>query len=658
MRHEGERLSVFSKFLRLVYGGPLDLNDTKIFHRLALIPFLAWVGLGADGLSSSSYGPSEAFLTIGSHRYLAIPLALATAFTVFVISIAYSKLIEAFPAGGGGYIVASKLLGPVPGVVSGAALLVDYVLTISVSLAASGDALFSMLPSNYHQYKFLFEIALLFGLTGLNLRGVKESVVSLVPIFLIFIVTHILLIGSALYHGVTSSTVQASSLAADFRTDSNSIGLLGVMLIFLKAYSMGAGTYTGLEAVSNGLPIMREPRVQTGKRTMTYMAVSLSIVAAGLFFGYLFMGSTFIAGKTLNAVLAEQVFAHWPMASTLVFLTLFSEGALLIVGAQAGFVDGPRVLANMSLDGWMPKRFSALSDRLTAADGIMLMGLASLACFFITHGRVESLVVMYSINVFLTFSLSMIAMLKFTWNSRTNRRFQFKRNMTIFTIGTVLCISILGVTIFEKTESGGWITLVVTSGVVVIAFLIKRHYSRIGRNIAAMQIEIPTLDSAPNSVLREFDPTQPTAIVLVGGFQSVGVKLCQQILTEFPGFFKNFYFISAGIVDSGSFKGQEELANLKQSVDDSLEKYRALAASYGFPSKVMSEIGTDPVHVLETLCLNASAGLGKVSCFSGQLILPKEKWYHILLHNQTSFQLQKHMLRHGMSVVVLPILVH
>src|SRR5262249_22279333 len=139
-------MSPLLRLRRVLIGAPRDLADRGLFHRLSLIPFLAWVGLGADGLSSSSYGPEEAFRTLGEHTYLALGLAIAMATTVFVISAAYSRIIEEFPHGGGGYVVATKLLGERLGVVSGSALLVDYVLTITVSIAAAGDALFSIAP--------------------------------------------------------------------------------------------------------------------------------------------------------------------------------------------------------------------------------------------------------------------------------------------------------------------------------------------------------------------------------------------------------------------------------------------------------------------------------------------------------------------------------
>src|SRR5215469_11140942 len=174
----------------LIQGPGRDVRDPQVFHNLSLIAFLAWVGLGSDGLSSSCYGPEEAFLALGPHQYLAVFLALLTALTVFIISTSYSQTIDQFPSGGGGYLVATKLLGRYFGLVSGCALIVDYVLTISISIASGADAIFSFLPVEWLPFKFWLTIAVVILMIGMNMRGVKESVLSLLPIFLAFVLMH------------------------------------------------------------------------------------------------------------------------------------------------------------------------------------------------------------------------------------------------------------------------------------------------------------------------------------------------------------------------------------------------------------------------------------------------------------------------------------
>src|SRR5512139_2254848 len=199
----------------LILGGKHDIHDTSIFHRLSLIAFFAWIGLGADGLSSSCYGPEEAFIALQGHTYLSVVIALMTAFTIFIIAASYSQIIELFPTGGGGYLVASKLLSPSAGMVSGSALLIDYVLTITISVASGADALFSFLPPAWLPYKLTFALFGVLVLTLMNMRGVKESVLPLVPIFLTFVITHAFIIGYAVIMNLGSFGNVAAATRAD-----------------------------------------------------------------------------------------------------------------------------------------------------------------------------------------------------------------------------------------------------------------------------------------------------------------------------------------------------------------------------------------------------------------------------------------------------------
>src|ERR1700761_8276539 len=183
-------MNVFQLVKNVVIGRARNLSDHRIFHHMSLVALLAWVGLGADGLSSSCYGPEAAFLALKGHTHLSLFVAAASVLTIVVICLSYSQIIELFPSGGGGYLVASKLLSPTAGVISGCALLIDYVLTITLSIASGADALFSMLPENLQHYKLMVEIAGVCLLTLLNLRGAKEAVLPWVPIFIVFVITH------------------------------------------------------------------------------------------------------------------------------------------------------------------------------------------------------------------------------------------------------------------------------------------------------------------------------------------------------------------------------------------------------------------------------------------------------------------------------------
>ena len=331
---------MLSKLKGIILGGAKDIKDPGVFHKLSLIAFFAWVGLGADGLSSANYGPEESFLSLGANGHLGLFVALATAITVIVISSSYSQIAELFPRGGGGYTVATKLLSPALGMISGCALLIDFVLTITISIASGADAIFSFLPVAWLRYKLLVAMLGVCLLMVMNLRGIRESVMPLVPIFLLFLVTHTFAVLYALLTHAHSMGDVAQTTMAQTRAARSALGGFGVFLLLMRAYSMGAGTYTGIEAVSNGMSILREPRVQTAKKTMRYMAASLAFMAAGLMIGYLLFGVTKVPGRTLNAILMERIASGWGIpGEVFVFFTLLSE-AVTPVRRRAGGLSG------------------------------------------------------------------------------------------------------------------------------------------------------------------------------------------------------------------------------------------------------------------------------------------------------------------------------
>ncbi len=646
--------TVGDKIKRTLIGKPRNIKDPSIFHKLALIPILAWIGLGADGLSSASYGPEEAFKVLGKHTYLALALALATALTVFIISYAYSRMIEYFPTGGGGYVVATQTLGEKAGVLSGSALLVDYMLTITVSIVACGDALFSFFPASVQPLKTPFEIMAIIFLVVINLRGIKESVTMLAPIFIVFIITHALLIG----YGILKHIPEIGAVAADVRSGFQgglvTLGLGGMALLFLRAFSLGGGTYTGIEAVSNGLQILREPRVQNGKKTMVYMSVSLALTAGGILVCYLFLGVSPVAGKTLNAVLAGDVFGGWSFGGFLALVTLFSEAAILLVAAQAGFVDGPRVMANMATDYWFPHRFASLSSRLTMQNGVMLMGGAAVLLLLYSRGRISTLIVMYSINVFLTFSLSQLGMSRFFIKNR-RRDALWKKHLPVHVIGLAVCLSILVVTVLEKFTQGGWLTLVITLVVVILCYLIKGHYNRVRTGVRELD---DMLVAIPHRGQYNMDPANPkemTAIQLVSSYSGFGVHTFLSIIRGFPGLYKNFVFISVSEVDAGAFKGSDAVSSLDGSTTDALKKYIDLARRLGFPAESRHDIGIDVVQTASALCQSVSREFPKSTVFAGQTVFRRPGIVNRILHNETAFAIQQELRWKGITTVILPI---
>jgi len=662
-QEEPEEPSLPDRLKTLIIGKPRDLEDKSLFHSVSLIAFLAWVGLGADGLSSSCYGPAEAFINLGEHRYLAVFLAAAVVTTIFIISSCYIHIIEEFPSGGGGYLVASKLLGKPVGVVAGCALLVDYVMTITVSIAASGDALFGLLDPAWQPWKFTFEFVVILLLLILNLRGVKESIQVLLPIFILFLITHLVLIlGSVGMHATAAGTV-VHHVVTEVRDGlhSSQFGLFAMVALLLHAYSLGGGTYTGLEAVSNSMPVMREPRIMTGKRTMEYMGISLAIAAGGLLIAYLLLdipipgaGET----KTLNQLLTEKFVVDLGLGGRwagtgFVLLTLLSEGALLVVAAQAGFIGGPQALAYMAQDNWMPRWFSLLSERLATHNGIMLIGGMALAALWYTHGDVGVLVLMYSINVFVTFSLSMIGMCRL-WYRQRGANPLWKKRLTLFVVGATLCVSILVVSIVQKFWEGGWVTLAVTGVCITICVLIHRYYREVGFKLKQLDETLGKLTTSGEPNLTEPDPIEPAAVILVGGYSGLGIHTMLNATRFAPDHFQSFIFIAAGVVDSGNFKGSSAVDELRQHTEASLQRYVELGQRLGMPSASYCTIGTDAVDDLEKLCLSVARKYPKAVVFAGQLVFQKDTWLHRLLHNQTAYSLQRRLQWAGLPMVILP----
>ena len=659
--------SLFKSIKNVVLGKAHDIRDPDIFHKLSLIAFFAWIGLGADGLSSSCYGPEEAFRALGGHIFLGIFVALATAITVFIIASSYSHIIELFPTGGGGYLVASKLLSPSLGMISGCALLIDYVLTITLSIASGADALFSLLPPGIHQFKLAFAVLGLLVLIVLNMRGVKESIMPLIPVFLTFLLTHVFVIIYAVIKHSAEMSVLTHNISIEVHVARSELGFFGMLLLIMRAYSMGAGTYTGIEAVSNGLPMLREPRVETGKKTMRYMAFSLAFVAGGLMLGYLVFGVLHQPGKTMNAVLLQNVVSGWGnknLAYVFVLIALISEAALLFVAAQTGFLDGPRVLANMAKDRWFPFQFALISERFVIKNGILIMGISSLILMFVSGGSVRFLVVLYSINVFITFFLSQLGMVRHWWAERKRSILWLKR-MAVNSLGLVLTGFILISVVIIKFHEGGWITLLITGTLAGVAVIVKRYYYKTQKQLKHLDrlahvTEITKEESTQKRTMGEngkpkFDPDSKIAVIVVTGFNGMGLHTLFNVVRLFGNDFKNFFFMEAGMVDAGNFKGVEEMEALKAHVHEELDHYTNFMERQGFYAKAFSTTGIDVAEEVSKLSQAIFDEYPQSIFFGGQIVFQEDTLFTKLLYNHTTFAIQRRLHQRGIPFLIMPI---
>ena len=657
---------VFRQLKTFFLGGARDFTDHRIFHQLALSAFLAWVGLGSDGLSSSCYGPAEAFKALQGHPTLGIFVAIGTGITILIIASSYSHIIELFPHGGGGYLVASKLLSPEMGVISGSALLIDYILTITISIASGADAIFSFLPIGYIGYKLWFAVFGVFVLLILNLRGIKEAVMPLVPVFLLFVFTHAVVIVYAVVSHMGNFGVVYHETGRELTNSFHTLGLFGVLFLVLKAYSLGAGTFTGIEAVSNGLPVLQEPKVATAKKTMTYMALSLSVTVMGLMLAYILFNVRDTPGKTMNAILFESLTASWGgfYGVGFVWITLFSEAVLLFIAAQTGFLDGPRVLANMALDKWLPTKFAMLSDRLVTEKGILVMGIASLVMMLASNGSVDFLIVLYSINVFITFSLSQLGMVKHWWEQRGTEK-QWLKKLIINGIGLTLTTFILISVLILKFNEGGWVTMVITGVLVLGAFFIKNHYNKTASILKRLDVIVEAAVLTGSDVHDKghdqtspaplYDPKAKTAAILVNGFNGLGLHTLFSVFRLFGSTYKNYVFVEIGSIDAGNFKGADEIEHLGSFVRNETSKYVDYMQDHGHYAEAYFSIGTDVVDEVNKLVPSIREKFPDIVFFGGQLVFTNETIMDRWLHNYTVFAVQQNLYVHGIPFVILPV---
>ncbi len=652
----------FKKVKTFFLGGARDFTDHRIFHQLALSAFLAWVGLGSDGLSSSCYGPAEAFKALQGHPTLGIFVAIGTGITILIIASSYSHIIELFPHGGGGYLVASKLLSPEMGVISGSALLIDYILTITISIACGADAIFSFLPIGYIGYKLWFAVFGVLVLLLLNLRGIKEAVMPLVPVFLLFVFTHAVVIVYAVISHMGNFSMVYHETGRELTNSFHTLGLFGVLFLVLKAYSLGAGTFTGIEAVSNGLPVLRDPKVATAKKTMKYMAISLSVTVMGLMLAYILFEVRDTPGKTMNAILFESLTASWGgfYGVGFVWITLFSEAVLLFIAAQTGFLDGPRVLANMALDKWLPTRFAMLSDRLVTEKGILVMGFASLVMMLASNGSVDFLIVLYSINVFITFTLSQLGMVKHWWEQRGTEKQWFKKLM-INGIGLTLTTFILISVLILKFNEGGWVTIVITGVLVLGAFFIKNHYNKTYATLKRLDVIVEAAVLSGSDVhdsttpAPAYDQKAKTAAILVNGFNGLGLHTLFSVFRLFGTTYKNYVFVEIGSIDAGNFKGADEIENLGSFVRNETSKYVDYMNDHGHYAEAYYSIGTDVVDEVNKLVPAIREKFPDIVFFGGQLVFTNESLMDRWLHNYTVFAVQQNLYVHGIPFVILPV---
>jgi len=311
----------------------------------------------------------------------------------------------------------------------------------------------------------------------------------------------------------------------------------------------------------------------------------------------------------------------------------------------------------MALDGWVPRRFSSLSDRLTSHYGVLMVGAAAIGSLLYTRGSVDVLVTMYAINVFVTFSLSQLGMTRFSW-IRRKRKGQGPMPILLHGFSFVLCFSILVTVVILKFTQGAWVTLFVTGVLIAVCLLVHRHYSRVRAKLVELNAQlgdVQTLTSTKIETIPELAPKKQTAVLLVNTYSGLGIHTMLMVLKTFPGQFSQVYFASVGVLDSGNFKGVEEVVRLEADRQRVIDQYILLARTLGLAAGGEFTLGTDPVEESTDLCLKIRDKFPRSVFFAGKLLFETEKWYYPLLHNETAFAISRRLQLQGIPTVVMPI---
>ncbi|MET0703271.1 MAG: APC family permease [Mycobacterium sp.] len=491
---------------RLVLGRPFrsdSMGHTLLPKRIALPVF------ASDAMSSVAYAPEEIFLVLsvaGLSAYSMTPwIGLAVAAVMLVVVASYRQNVHAYPSGGGDYEVVTTNLGPTAGLTVASALLVDYVLTVAVSMASAMSNIGSAVPF-VAEHKVLFAVTAIVILMSINLRGIRESGTAFAIPTYAFIVGMILMLGWGLFRiYVLGDPIKAES--AGFTMHSEHGDVLGFALVFLvaRSFSSGCAALTGVEAISNGVPAFRKPKSRNAATTL----LLLGGIAVALLMGIIVLAekigvqivddpATQLEGapagyqqKTLIAQLAQTVFGSFHIGFLLITIV---TALILILAANTAFNGFPVLGSILAQDRYLPRQLHTRGDRLAFSNGILFLALAAIAFIVAFRAEVTALIQLYIVGVFVSFTLSQIGMVKHWTRLLRNEtdataRRKMMRSRVVNTIGFLMTGAVLLVVLVTKFVAGAWIAIVAMSALFVIMKLIHKHYETVARELAQQEEE-------------------------------------------------------------------------------------------------------------------------------------------------------------------------
>jgi len=595
---------------RLLVGSPLrttELPHQRLSKKAALAVF------ASDALSSSAYATEEVLLALviggSAVLHLALPAAICIALLLTIVVISYSQTIHAYPSGGGAYIVAKDNLGVTPGLVAASSLLIDYVLTVAVSIAAGVAAITSAVP-NLYPHRVALCVAFIFLILLANLRGVRESATLFgIPVYWFIFSAYLLVIGGLVRaYGPWNVPAPAPAIVATAQ--------LPLLWLFLRAFASGCTALTGVEAISNGVQAFKPPVSRNAAVTLYWMAGIL---------GTLFLGITVLAhrfgivpvpGETVNSQLNRLIFGGGP----LYYMIQVATTAILVLAANTSFADFPRLSSILARDRFAPRQLANLGDRLVFSNGIVILGLAAIALVVAFQGETHRLIPLYMIGVFVSFTLSQAGMVVH-W--RHSREPGYRWRMVLNAVGAVSTAVVLCIVAAVKFVHGAWVVLLAIPFLVYLFRLTRQHYFQVTTELSLSSYDKPRV--ARHTVIVPV-PASPNRVVLAA------VEYAKSVSQD----------VMAVHVSTDGHQRADILARWKKFVDDVPlivldSPYRSvLRPMLRFIDEIEDLRPDDEITVL----------------------LPEfvpDRWWHGLLHNQTSLQLKGALLfRPGIVVTSVP----
>jgi amino acid transporter len=612
---------VLQMLKRLIVGRPLATAEQE-HQRIPKV--IALAVFSSDAISSTAYATEEILfvtaigassLTLGLDRL--IPIATAVAILLAIVVTSYRRTIFAYPQGGGSYVVSRENLGKYPSLVAGASILVDYILTVAVSISAGVAAIISI-PAFHdveHQ-RVLLALCLIALITLANLRGIKESgQIFAVPTYI-----YIVSISALVVYGLAKSflgdldpVVFDAERAEAARETGGTLG----MFLLLKGFSSGAVALTGIEAIADGVPAFRKPESKNAATTLTWMALIL---------GSLFMGIAVLAHRlkpypshdeTVLSQLGQAVFHGGPIYIVLQFAT----AAILVLAANTAYADFPRLSSIIARDGFLPRQFGNRGDRLVFSNGIVFLAVAACGLIVAFGGLTNALIPLYAVGVFTSFTLSQLGMVRY---QQKHRAPGWRFGAITSGIGAFVTFCVLLIVAGTKFTSGAWVPIVVLPAIIAIFLAIRRHYDKVS---AALEI-------TPEQVRPE--SFNHTVVVLVGRVHKGVIRALNYAASMRPQHLTAVYMASD---DEEAEQMQKQWRDFRLDVQLEIvpSPYRDLVAAVeGYLDELDERWNNDTVTVL----------------------IPEfvvDHWYENILHNQSALALKLALLdRRGTVVTSVP----